>query len=51
MLNHEQHPQLFDQELHIHEAPSLLDQYLVQVKDHKFHIINRFQEETKVLEL
>ncbi len=51
LLNLEQNPQLFNKESLIHKAPSQQDQYLVQVKDHKFHIIDQFQEETKVLEL
>jgi hypothetical protein len=51
MLNFKQYPRLFDKKPHINETLSQSYQYLVKVKDHKFHIIDRFQEEIKVLEL
>ncbi len=51
LLNLKQHPQLFDGESLIHKTLGQRNQYLVQVKDHKFHITNWFQEEIKVLEL
>ncbi len=51
MLNLEQHPQLFDGESLIHKALGQRYQYLVQMNDRKYCIIDRFREETKVLEL
>ncbi len=51
LLNRQQHPQLMDMELFIHKAHGQRNQYMVQVKDHKFHIIDWFQEETKVVDL
>jgi hypothetical protein len=51
MLNLEQDQQLFDKKQHTNKAPSQWGQYLVMVKDHEFHTIDWFQDETKVLEL
>jgi len=51
MLNLKQHPRLFNKKPHINETLSQSYQYLVKVKDDKFHIIDQFEEEIKVLEL
>jgi hypothetical protein len=51
MLNLKQHPRLFDKKPHINKTLNQSYHYLVKVKDQKFHIIDQFQEETKVLEL
>ncbi len=51
MLNLEQDQRLFNKKPHTNKAPSQQDQYLVQVNDRKYNIIDQFQEETKVLEL
>ncbi len=46
MLNPEQDQQLFNKKPHINKAPSQQDQYLIKVKDHNYHTIDQFQEET-----
>ncbi len=51
MLNPKQDQRLFNKKPHTNKTPGQQDQCLVKVKNHKYHPIDRFQEETKVLEL
>ncbi len=51
MLNLKLEQWLFNKKPHTNKARSQWNQYMVKVKDYKFHTMDKFHKETKVLEL